>query len=54
MEYWSVFYTIQGALVKCSIFEYIEVFYNKDRLHLSLGYLSPADFEAEMTSRQTA
>ncbi|OWK39189.1 Mobile element protein [Fimbriiglobus ruber] len=29
-----------------SIFEYIETFYNRVRRHSSLGYLSPADFEA--------
>jgi len=29
-----------------AIFEWIEVFYNRQRLHSSLGYLSPADYEA--------
>ena len=33
------------SAAKCSIFEYIEVFYNRERLHSTLGYLSPADFE---------
>lgn len=28
------------------IFEYIEVFYNRIRLHSTLGYLAPAQFEA--------
>ena len=28
------------------LFEYIEVFYNRNRLHSSIGYMSPADFEA--------
>ena len=29
-----------------AIFEYIEVFYNRVRLHSSIGYVSPAAFEA--------
>lgn len=29
-----------------SIFEYIEVFYNRKRLHSSIGYVSPEAFEA--------
>jgi len=28
-----------------AIFEYVEVFYNRQRLHSTLGYISPADFE---------
>lgn len=31
-----------------SIFEYIEVFYNRKRMHSSLGYLSPEAFEASL------
>jgi len=33
---------------KQSIFEYIEVFYNRQRLHSALGYLSPEAFEASL------
>ena len=29
------------------IFEYIEVWYNKNRLHSSLGYRTPVEYEAE-------
>lgn len=30
---------------RSAIFEYIEVFYNRQRLHQTLGYVSPAEFE---------
>ena len=33
---------------RASIFQYIEVFYNRQRLHSSLGYLSPESFEASL------
>jgi transposase InsO family protein len=32
-----------------SIFEYIEVFYNRRRLHSTLGYRSPAEFEISLS-----
>jgi putative transposase len=33
------------AQARQAIFDFIEVFYNRQRLHSSLGYLSPIDFE---------
>ena len=33
------------AQARTAIFEYIEVFYNRQRLHSSLGYFSPDAFE---------
>ena len=33
------------AAARMAIFEYIEVWYNRQRLHSTLGYLSPAQFE---------
>jgi putative transposase len=34
------------AEARRSVFEYIEVFYNRERLHSGLGYQSPAAYEA--------
>jgi transposase InsO family protein len=36
---------------KTAIFEYVEVFYNRERLHSTLGYRSPKEFE-EMWEKQ--
>jgi len=38
---------------KTAIFEYLEIFYNRARIHSSLGYRSPAEFE-EGRMRETA
>ena len=36
------------AQVRRATFDYIEVFYNRQRLHSSLGYLTPAEYETTM------
>lgn len=36
----------QAAL---EIFEYIECFYNRVRIHSAIGWMSPADYEAKMS-----
>ena len=36
--------------VKAHVFEYIEVYYNRKRLHSRLGYLSPEGFEARQAA----
>ena len=42
-RYWT------RAQAKNSIFEYIEVFYNRIRKHSALGYLSPEQYEVQAT-----
>lgn len=37
-----------------AIFEYIEAWYNRERRHSSLGYRSPAEYEAEVLHRGRA
>jgi putative transposase len=39
---------------KTAIFEYLEVFYNRRRLHSALGYKSPADYEEDRIRETTA
>ena len=39
---------------KCSIFEYIESWYNRKRIHSSIGYLTPQECEIrERTKKYT-
>jgi len=37
-----------------AIFEYIEVFYNRQRMHSTNGNLSPVEFEEKMLQTETA
>lgn len=36
------------AEARAAIFEWIEVFYNRERFHSALGYQSPVDFETQL------
>jgi putative transposase len=36
------------AAARAKIFEYIEVWYNRERRHSTLGYLSPEDYESQL------
>ncbi len=42
------------AQARQAVFEFIEVFYNRQRLHSSLGYLSPAEYEARQIHQHPA
>jgi len=37
------------AEARSTIFEYVEVWYNRQRIHSSLGYCSPVDFERQFS-----
>ena len=45
--YWERYETRDQA--RRNIFEYIEVFYNRQRLHSALGYKTPLEFEQQLT-----
>ncbi len=36
---------------RSEIFEFIEIWYNRERLHSSLDYMSPVDYEAQLAPR---
>jgi len=42
------------AVARAELFEYIEVFYNGQRRHSSLGYLSPRAFERQRAQQRAA
>lgn len=42
------------AEVKAALFEYIEIFYNRERLHSSLDYSTPSDYREAHKSGQAA
>ena len=38
------------AKTKVDVFEFIEIWYNRKRMHASLGYLTPIEYEAKLKS----
>ena len=40
--------------VKTDVFEYVELFYNRKRMHTSLGYLSPVEYRLKYDGLKTA
>jgi len=41
-------------MARQAIFEYVEVFHNRERRHSSIGYISPESLEAALNSRASA
>jgi transposase InsO family protein len=47
--YWNRSWTRQR--LRTEIFEFIEVYYNRQRLHSTLGYQTPVGYEEKATSK---
>jgi transposase InsO family protein len=43
-----------GREARCAIFDYLEVFYNRQRRHSALGYQSPVHFEEQRLAAKAA
>ena len=41
---------ITRAITKSHVFEYIEIYYNRKRLHSTIGYKTPEAFEVKMVA----
>ena len=52
LVFWETYETRVQA--KGSVVEYIEMFYNSQRRHSYLGYLTPMEFENELTLQKVA
>jgi len=44
---------VSRARARTAIFEYLECFYNRERLHSHLGYISPIDFELRFEEKMS-
>lgn len=54
VELGDVFDWPDPRVARRALFEFIEVWYNRQRRHSTLGYLSPAAYEASLASHQRA
>ena len=59
MESWNHSFKVEAihgekltarALTKNHVFEYLEIYYNRKRLHSTIGYETPESFEVKMVS----
>lgn len=61
----SFFHTLKSELIsfenfktreeaKMKVFEYIEIFYNRQRIHSSIGYYSPVEYENKLIYHKVA